>query len=46
VIGLRGSAIATHPRVAQRLQETGFLHVMTAAADDSSVIDQLESIKG
>jgi len=41
-----GTAIATHPRVAQRLHEAGFLHVQTAAADDSSVIDRLESIKG
>lgn len=41
-----GRAIATHPRVAQRLQAAGFLDVATADPGDSSVIDKLESFQG
>ena len=41
-----GRAIATHPRVAQRLQAAGFPNVATADPDDSAVIDRLESFKG
>lgn len=41
-----GVAIATHPRVAQRLQAAGFARVETCAADDSTVIGKLESISG
>ena len=42
----RGLAIATHPRVAQRLHAAGFANVEVAAADDSAVIGKLESIQG
>jgi uroporphyrinogen-III synthase len=42
----RGLAIATHPRVAQRLHEAGFEHVEAVASDDSAVIRKLESIQG
>lgn len=42
----RGIAVATHPRVAQRLHEAGFQHVEVCDADDSSVIRKLESIQG
>lgn len=42
----RGRAIATHARVALRLEDAGFLEVATSDPDDSSVIDQLESIRG
>lgn len=42
----RGHALATHPRVAQRLHEAGFLRVETSAPDDSAVIGKLESIQG
>jgi uroporphyrinogen-III synthase len=41
-----GHAIATHPRVAQRLQAAGFLDVVIADSDDSSVIRKLESFQG
>jgi uroporphyrinogen-III synthase len=41
-----GRAIATHPRVALRLQAAGFETVVTSDADDSSVIRKLESIQG
>ncbi|HEX5639501.1 MAG TPA: uroporphyrinogen-III synthase [Burkholderiaceae bacterium] len=41
-----GRAIATHPRVAQRLQAAGFLNVATSDADDSSVLRKLESFQG
>jgi uroporphyrinogen-III synthase len=41
-----GRAIATHPRVAQRLQAAGFLNVVTSGSDDSSVIRKLESLQG
>jgi uroporphyrinogen-III synthase len=41
-----GWAIATHPRVAQRLQAAGFPDVFTADSDDSSVIGKLESFQG
>jgi uroporphyrinogen-III synthase len=41
-----GRAIATHPRIAQRLQAAGFLNVATADADDSSVLRKLESFPG
>jgi len=41
-----GTAIATHPRVAQRLQAAGFANVETCAPDDSAVIGKLESIHG
>jgi uroporphyrinogen-III synthase len=42
----RGHAVATHPRVAQRLHEVGFLEVETSAPDDCTVIGKLESIQG
>jgi uroporphyrinogen-III synthase len=42
----RGHAIATHPRVAQRLHDAGFLHVATSDAEDSALIGKLESIQG
>lgn len=42
----RGLAIATHPRVAQRLQMAGFANVETCAPDDLAVIGKLESIQG
>lgn len=42
----RGIAVATHPRVAQRLHSAGFQHVEVCDADDSSVIRKLESIQG
>jgi uroporphyrinogen-III synthase len=42
----RGTAIATHPRVAQRLQAAGFATVETCAPDDLAVIGKLESIQG
>ncbi|HET9025804.1 MAG TPA: uroporphyrinogen-III synthase [Burkholderiaceae bacterium] len=41
-----GTAIATHPRVAQRLQVAGFRSIATSAPDDLAVIDKLESIQG
>ena len=41
-----GTAIATHPRVAQRLQLAGFRNIATSAPDDLAVIDKLESIQG
>jgi uroporphyrinogen-III synthase len=41
-----GLAIATHPRVAQRLHEAGFASVETCAPDDSAVIGKLESFQG
>ena len=41
-----GTAIATHPRVAQRLQVAGFRSIATSAPDDSAVIGKLESIQG
>jgi uroporphyrinogen-III synthase len=40
----RGIAIATHPRVAQRLQSAGFQHVETCAADDDAIVRKLESM--
>jgi len=42
----RGLAIATHPRVAQRLQAAGFTNVEACAPEDSAVIGKLESIQG
>jgi uroporphyrinogen-III synthase len=42
----RGTAIATHPRVAQRLHMAGFAHVDTCSPDDSAVIGKLESLRG
>jgi uroporphyrinogen-III synthase len=42
----QGVALATHPRVARRLQSAGFTRVETCAADDSAVIAKLESIAG
>jgi len=42
----RGRAVATHPRVAQRLHDAGFLHVSTSEPDDPAVIGKLESIQG
>ncbi|MGB2817697.1 MAG: uroporphyrinogen-III synthase [Burkholderiaceae bacterium] len=41
-----GRAIATHPRVAQRLQAAGFQNVVTTDSDDSSVVRKLESFQG
>jgi uroporphyrinogen-III synthase len=42
----RGLAIATHPRVAQRLQAAGFANVEACGPDDPAVIGKLESIQG
>ena len=42
----RGLSIATHPRVAQRLQAAGFANVDACAPDDPAVIGKLESIQG
>lgn len=41
-----GRAIATHPRVAERLKAAGFAHVEIAAGGDPDVIGKLESITG
>jgi uroporphyrinogen-III synthase len=41
-----GFAIATHPRVAQRLRAAGFANVEACAPEDSAVIGKLESIQG
>lgn len=41
-----GRAIATHPRVARRLQAAGFRNIAIADPDDSAVIDKLESLRG
>ncbi len=41
-----GAAIATHPRIAQRLEAAGFRHVVTSPAEDSAVVEQLESLTG
>jgi uroporphyrinogen-III synthase len=41
-----GLAIATHPRVAQRLHAAGFANVEPCAPDDLAVIGKLESIQG
>jgi uroporphyrinogen-III synthase len=41
-----GRAIATHPRVAQRLQAAGFDRIVTTDPSDSAVISKLESIRG
>jgi uroporphyrinogen-III synthase len=40
----RGTAIATHPRVAQRLHLAGFRHIETCDADDDAIVRKLESI--
>jgi len=42
----RGLAIATHPRVAQRLLAAGFANVEASAPEDSAVIGKLELIQG
>lgn len=42
----RGLAVATHPRIAQRLHAAGFACVETTSADDSAVIGTLESSHG
>jgi uroporphyrinogen-III synthase len=42
----RGIAMATHPRVAQRLGSAGFSRVELCSADDSDVIGTLELIDG
>ena len=41
-----GRAIATHPRVAERLQAAGFREIDVCAPDDPDVIGKLESITG
>lgn len=41
-----GPAIATHPRVAERLQAADFTRVEVSAAPDPDVIGKLESITG
>jgi uroporphyrinogen-III synthase len=41
-----GIALATHPRVAQRLDSAGFARVELSSADDSAVIRTLELIDG
>jgi uroporphyrinogen-III synthase len=40
----QGIAIATHPRVAQRLHSAGFHHVETCEADDEAIVRKLKSI--
>lgn len=40
----RGVAIATHARIAQRLREAGYAHVVEAAADDDALVAKLESM--
>lgn len=39
-----GTAVATHPRVAQRLHSAGFQHIETCDADDDAILRKLESI--
>jgi uroporphyrinogen-III synthase len=39
-----GTAVATHPRVAQQLHSAGFRHVETCDADDDAILRKLESI--
>lgn len=41
---LGGTAVATHPRVAQRLHSAGFGHVETCGSDDDAIVRKLESI--
>jgi uroporphyrinogen-III synthase len=41
-----GVAVATHPRVAERLHAAGFARVEICSADDLSVVGKLESISG
>ena len=41
-----GAAIATHPRIGQRLEATGFSRVEVCSPEDSHVVEQLESLKG
>lgn len=40
----RGAAIATHPRIADRLLAAGYGRVVTSTADDEAVRAQLESL--
>lgn len=42
----QGIALATHPRIAQRLRSAGFARVETSGADDLAVIGTLESSHG
>ena len=42
----QGIALATHPRIAQRLHSAGFARIETSSADDSAVIGTLESMHG
>lgn len=42
----RGTAIATHPRIAQRLATEGYARVINATFDDEAIIAKLESIHG
>ena len=41
-----GTAIATHPRIAQQLAADGYARVIGATFDDDAIIDKLESIRG
>jgi uroporphyrinogen-III synthase len=40
----RCTAVATHPRVAQRLRSAGFEHIAACDADDDAIVRKLESI--
>ena len=42
----QGIALATHPRIAQRLHSAGFARIETSSADDWAVIGTLESMHG
>jgi uroporphyrinogen-III synthase len=41
-----GTAIATHPRIAQQLAADGYSRVIGATFDDEAIIAKLESIRG
>lgn len=41
----RGTALATHPRVAQRLHAAGFTRVQDVSADDDDLLSKLESLQ-
>jgi len=40
-----GAALATHPRIAERLLAAGYKRIQSVAADDAAVIAQLESLE-
>jgi len=41
----RGIALATHPRIAQRLQAVGFTKVAVVSTDDDALLSKLESLQ-